>query len=227
MRQKIEPSAQQPSSRGRRGRRLGLLLGMWLMGLVACVPEGTFSFQSDQVRLLFSAFPGRSFGTSFQAPVLVVAEYTGKLSGKACLLLQISYANTTQLVIQPNKGRALSSNDSDISDAVFKQYQSCTNDKRACLIGVLDKKTPELIAQVELLTPDAGGLLIGGLFRGDCSAEDTFTSTNILARQALAIGREFRNQESTTTEPTEPTETTGESAAEAVSEATADGGSGE
>lgn len=218
-----QPPASHGPGRWHTKARILLLVAFLLIGsVVGCQLESPFQFKTDQIRLLFNAFPGRSFGTSTQTPVLVVSEVTGKLRGKACLLLQVSYASTEQIVLQPNKGSILSTTDADLSDAAFKKYQECNQQKRSCLIGVLSLKQPELIAQVELLSPTAGGLLIGALYQGDCSSEDTFDSSNILARQALAIGREFQSTNTeTTTSSTEPTST------ETVTETTADGGTSE
>ena len=85
----------------------------------------------------------------------------------------------------------------DSSDAVLKKYQQCRNEKRPCLIGLMDRNRTELIVQVELLSPTAGGLVIGGLYSGDCTSDDTFDPRNIIANAALAVGLEFRrnNQE--------------------------------
>lgn len=166
----------------------GLLVS--LLWIVAC--PGPQAFNQSGTRLLLTPFRGQSFGTSLQVPVLVAAEVSGKVSGRMCLLVQVDHATTDQIILQPNTGFIFSVEDPDLVESVFQRYERCKNESRPCLIGTLDSKRKELVVQVELLNPTAGGLVVGGLYQGDCSDEDIFNPNNIIAREALAVGQEFR-----------------------------------
>ena len=181
----------------------------------ACSSTDSTVQQSTTPRLLLTPFRGKGFGATQQIPILVAAEVAGKIRGRYCLLLQIDHSSTDKMLLQVNKGNVLSETDPDVSEVVFDKYRLCREEKRPCLVGLIDSKKTEFIAQVELLTPGAGGLLVGGLFKGDCTAEDTFDAKNIVAREALALGLQF------TPTTTEKTSTTAEPTAETVTNADA------
>lgn len=175
-----------------------LAWGFLVLMLTGC--PGATTPTDNPIRLLLTPFRGKSFGTSLQAPVLIAAEVAGKVRGRMCVLIQIDHSDTSQLRLQINKGSFLASDDADLSEAAFAKYQQCSKENRPCLVGTVDSKKRELIAQVELLTPSAGGLVVAGLFQGDCTSDDSFESSNLVAREALAVGQSFRN----TTEPSTP-----------------------
>lgn len=179
--------------------RCCLLVGILLpLFSVSCSTETT-STTSAELRLLLTPFRGKSFGASLQIPIIIAAEVTGRVRSRLCLLLQVDHSTTTQIQLSYQKGKVITETDPDVSEAVFRQYEACKQAKRPCLVGQFDTRRTEFIAQVELLTPSAGGLVVGGLFNGDCSADDTFDATNIIAREAIAVGFEFRSQNTETT----------------------------
>ena len=171
---------------------------LFFAGIIGCTNQPIA--QKTENRLLLTPFRGKSVNPTLQVPILIAAEVTGRVRSRMCLLLQIDYTSIRKLQIRPQKGKFLSNSDPDLSEVIFLKYQQCKKQKIPCLIGTIDSKRKELVAQVELLTPTAGGLLSGGLYKGDCTADDTFDPKNIIAREALAIGQSFRIQTEVQTE---------------------------